>query len=157
MRRLLPLLALLVACSSDEGDAEDAEACNEFANDGPIIMFTAVPALPPNPLGGTIADGTYELTAVNAYTGPGGSTVVPLDALSAVLVFAGDTMQAAMRIGEESLRTTATFSTDGTTLFTSYSCPQAEMDTDGFSADSQTLEIYNPTSNGTVEEIYSKR
>ncbi len=52
--------------------------CNSVLNGAPSVSNTAVAQNPPAPTGGMIPNGTYYLTQIVQYTGPGGSTVPTL-------------------------------------------------------------------------------
>jgi hypothetical protein len=54
--------------------ADAAVACNTVPNGGATVTLVRVPQAPPAPTGGTIADGTYVLTSLVQYTGPGGAS-----------------------------------------------------------------------------------
>lgn len=57
-------------------DADSGSVCNTLVNDGAFREQNLVVGAPPDGTGGTIADGTYELTAVDLYS-PGGAGVAP--------------------------------------------------------------------------------
>lgn len=50
----------------------DAGACNALPNDGNVVDQNRVVGEPPTGTGGTIADGTYELTGAEVYVGASG-------------------------------------------------------------------------------------
>ena len=52
-----------------------ATDCNSVVNGAPTVSLAAVAQNPPAPTGGMIPNGTYYLTQMTQYTGPGGSTV----------------------------------------------------------------------------------
>ena len=65
------------AISSDVGqEAEAAAACSELVLDAPAVGLTYDAAAPPASAGGTIADGTYFLTAQVVYRTASGSTIL---------------------------------------------------------------------------------
>jgi hypothetical protein len=52
----------------------DSGLCNTLVNSGPAVPETNVPLALPDPTGGTIALGLYELTTWEVFTGVGGAT-----------------------------------------------------------------------------------
>src|SRR5262245_47237131 len=75
------------------GGAEGGAACSTIANVGQTVTQVQASGLPPTPMGGTIADGTYVLTKNEAY--PPLTADVP-DHSSETLQIAGTQMAVAI-------------------------------------------------------------
>lgn len=59
--------------SADGGDAStDAGVCTDLPNTGTLVDRTGVQGDPPTANGGTVADGTYDLSAYTVYVGASG-------------------------------------------------------------------------------------
>jgi hypothetical protein len=58
---------------TDGGDAgDDAGVCTDLANTGTLVDRTGVQGDPPTSTGGTVVDGTYDLSAYTVYVGTSG-------------------------------------------------------------------------------------
>jgi hypothetical protein len=120
----LPPLAILFACSSTsqppilgdyeggtprdgspvsdaKGDAKDAGdantdggPCTPLALSGTYITQQFVATDLPPPMGGTLVDGTYALTAAHDYTGPGGQTGPSATVFQETVVISGSSFVA---------------------------------------------------------------
>jgi hypothetical protein len=146
--------AIFASCSSG---SSGRAACNTLVDDGPDVSFVAMATAAPVPTGGTIAEGTYELSALTLYTGPGGSTTAPGGTFSAVFEISGNTMQ---QVGSEDgveKRYTSTFTISGSTVSTVDSCPVSDSSTHSLSATPTELRIYDSGTVGTLEQAYAKR
>lgn len=108
--------------------------------------------VPPSPMGGSFADGVYELTAMTLYGG-----TPPADDLSAVFEIAGTTMQQVGRIGSVEKRYTSTFTTSGTTVSTTDTCPAPDSGSHSFTATATSFAIYDSVATGTLEQRYTRR
>lgn len=147
----------MTSCSA-LGQSGSTNQCNAISDDGPKITAVAMADTPPAPTGGTIVDGTYELTELVLHTGPGGSTKVPSESGSAVLQIRGASMQQVGTVKGVELRYTRTLTTSGTTLTTNDTCPTVKTEGHSFSATNTELRIYDSAAGvGTVEQIYSHR
>lgn len=154
------------SCSSNSLDQSNAttgipdgstQACNALADDGPTVTPTAVASAGPSPAGGAITDGTYVLSTVTLYTGPGGSTIAPNGTFSGVIQISGSRMLQVGAINGAEQRYVSTFTTSGTSISTTDTCPTPKSATLSFSATATGLRIYDSTIGGTLEQAFSKR
>lgn len=80
-------------CAGDAGTGDagrgDGGVCNAVANIGAAVTAVNVASAPPTATGGTIVNGTYVLTAVRAYTGPGGASGPATGTASTTMVITG--------------------------------------------------------------------
>jgi hypothetical protein len=143
--------------SSSSPGSDGSTACNDLVDDAAAVEGTEVAASAPVASGGSIADGTYVLTAVTAFTGPGGATGDTGVMASAVLVIAGTTMQQVGRINGQESRYTTTITTSGTRVSTMDTCPAPMADAHPYTATSTELRIYDSSSDVTVEQKYARR
>jgi hypothetical protein len=95
--------------------------------------------------------------AITLYTGPGAGTDASESTLSAVFVFAGNTMQQVGHINGMELRYTSTYSISGTTISTADTCPEPDSSSHAPSATPSGIRIYDTESAGTVEQTLHKR
>jgi hypothetical protein len=58
--------------SVDTGAADSGAACNDVVLTGVLVDRTGINGDPPVGLGGTVVDGTYDLTSYSVYVGVGG-------------------------------------------------------------------------------------
>src|SRR5580704_13611411 len=58
--------------SGSDGPIEAATVCNSLMNTAPPVVLETIAQDPPAPTGGTVAPGTYFMTAAAIYTGPEG-------------------------------------------------------------------------------------
>jgi hypothetical protein len=119
-------------------------------------MATKVAGSAPTAAGGTIADGTYSLTALTAYTGVGGPTGTFGPSTSVFLTISGSTMQQVGHINGQERRYTTTIMTSGTSLSTMDTCPTPKGATHSYTATALALRIYDSTGGLSVEQTYSK-
>jgi hypothetical protein len=130
-----------------EGDSGDAGgACTDLPLQGVVVDQNAVTGDPPNGSGGTVADGTYDLTLATLYVGAAGTPGPTGLEFRGVLRLSGGTFE---RVHEEALtgqppqeeRTSGTFAAGGTTFSLARSCPTPAQDQLSYSAISNTLVI----------------
>lgn len=57
---------------SSGNNGKDAGGCGTLLNGGPTVQGTRVAQIPPTPIGGSLASGTYYLTSYTVYTEPSG-------------------------------------------------------------------------------------
>jgi len=159
------LIAAAASCSSNSSDQSkttgivdgSAGACNTLADDGPGVVPRAVASAAPNPMGGAITDGTYVLSGIVLYTGPGGSTTAPNGTFSAVTQISGGKMLQVGTVNGTETRYASTFTTSGTTISTNDTCPSPKSETHSFTASTTELRIYDSAAGGTLEQAFSKR
>lgn len=147
------------ASDTGGGDATgDAGACNALANVADTITTQQVAEALPTLKGGTVSEGTYVITAVTAYTGPGGATGPKT----------GTTMQQTMRLsaggfeivriqnGGAEKRSSGTYTASGTTFTLGGTCPTASSVPVEYDATATTLRI---SLGSTIKEIltYTKK
>jgi hypothetical protein len=141
------------ACSSSSSPM----ACNSLVDDAATVTATEVAAAAPTPAGGMIADGTYALTALTEYTGPGGATGNLAMSGSVVMAIAGTTMQQAGQLNGQENRYTTTITTSGTMITTMDTCPASASATHLYTATPTALRIYDTNSGLTLEQTYTRR
>lgn len=133
--------------------ADSPAGCNMVDNVADVVTTTRVAEALPTLPGGTVADGTYVVTAVTEYTGTGGATG-PV---------AGDTMKQTMRLAAGKFeivrvqktnpekRSAGDFKTSGTTFTMTGACPTASGDVPvNYEATGTTLKISLGTTLKTV-------
>ncbi len=145
--------------ASAEATADAALSCNTIANPAPVVTVMQVAADPPASNGGTIADGTYEMTAVAIYTGADGPSGASGTAQTTVVV-SGATLQV-VNGGEPPTRT-VTLATSGTAFTATDTCPDSTVTTGTFTATATSLTIVLPGGTDdagarTVVETFTKQ
>jgi hypothetical protein len=145
---------LVPACSDDSADPAD-EGCNDLVNDGPEVRDVVQAGPAPTPSGGTIEDGTYELTALNYF---GVNPPVSSGVTREVLVIAGTTAEAVVIdiYGGES-RFTFNITTSGTTIISDVTCSGESSSTASFTATLTEFRSYDGALEWIVEAVFSKR
>ncbi len=126
--------------ATDSGAPTDAGGCNAVTLSAGNVPETAGAGAFPTPAGGTIADGTYQLTGFYIY--PPGS----IDAYRRreTLVISGGSVQSARQTDSGAIeRNTGTFTTSGTNLVFSVTCPGAATVTVPYTASATTLRIFD--------------
>jgi hypothetical protein len=116
-----------------------AVACNTLANTAMPVTVQQLAEDPPAPLGGTVADGKYDLTGVAIYTGPDGPSGSTGSAQTTIEI-SGSTIEVSST-GEPPTRTTS-LSTSGTTFTSTDTCPDSVVSTGSFTATSTTFSIF---------------
>jgi hypothetical protein len=130
------------AAEASSDDATDGgAACNTIANGAPVVDIVQVAADPPQPQGGTIADGTYWQTSLEVYTGPAGPTGTTGTSQSTALV-QGTTVQ--LVSSGDPARRTVTLSTADAGFTSADTCPDSQMSQGGYTATPSTLTIFLP-------------
>jgi hypothetical protein len=162
MRAPLSLIAglsiALGACSSASGGDSVLATCNALVVDTAAVPYTVIAAAAPTPAGGTIADGTYALTALNKYTGAGGSTSPVAGNARVLITITGNTMQQAGTMNNGPVMTyTTVIATSGTTLTLTDVCPGSATSTRQFTATAAELHAYETKGSSTLEQVYTMR
>lgn len=144
--------------TSDGSAGDTAGACNALANVAEVVTTQQVAEALPSLKGGSVAEGTYVVTAVTAYTGPGGATGPKT----------GTTMQQTMRLaagafdivriqnGGTEKRSSGAYSTSGTAFTLGGTCPTTSSVPVEYDATPTTLRI---SLGSTIKEIltYTKK
>lgn len=133
--------------------ADSPAGCNTLDNVGDTVTTTRVAEALPTLTGGTLAEGTYVVTAVTEYTGTGGASGT----------VAGDTMKQTMRLAAGKFeivrmqktnpekRSAGDYKTSGTTFTMTGTCPSASGDVPvNYEATGTTLKISLGTTLKTV-------
>jgi len=114
----------------DEGgfDAGEAGVCNDLVNSGTLVDRTAVPGDPPTATGGTVVDGTYDLTDYSVYVGTGGAPGPTGITAKATLRIAGGKIDEIIELGGTGKTSTVTtsssvYSVTGATFAETDLCP----------------------------------
>ena len=133
------------AADAGGGDPSDGGTCTALPIQGAVVDQNAVTGDPPNGSGGTVADGTYDLTLATLYAGAAGTPGPTGLQFRGVLRLSGGTFE---RVHEEAItgqppqeeRTSGTFAAGGSTFSLSRDCPlPAAQDQLRYSAISNTL------------------
>jgi hypothetical protein len=105
--------------------------------------------------GGTIADGTYWLSTLSLYTGPGGATGSTGTNRSQTLRVAGNTIEIVIvSTGQSTPRhITFTRATNGSTLTLTGVCPTGVMPVLAYTATATELTLYSPSNGSNLAEI----
>jgi hypothetical protein len=145
-----------MADTSAETEASADGGCNEIINTGAAIDVTKSSQMAPSPEGGAVADGTYDLTAIDDYDGEGGAQ--PLG-LRSTFVIAGNVIQFVDDTADAApIRGTLLISTSGTTMTMTQTCPTSSNGTSAYSATSSEVEFfYTVGPNEIVEDIYTRQ
>jgi hypothetical protein len=139
-------------------------ACNDLAATAPPVNYTlSSQGSPAAVTGGTIADGTYDLTSYTIYgAGSVGGGFVANQATSVTLVVAGTSWNQVQVFDIEN--TTSTVSTNwaaavsGTAITLTPSCPQGAPATDAtYEATDTALQLIYSTGGFTVSETFAKQ
>lgn len=143
--------AMLAGCPSPAGpDVSDASsdvttdtgivACNAVPVTAPPVTGTAGTGTQPVPMGGTIADGTYFLTAHQTYGSAPSATTY-----RTVLVFAGSRLDLAQtRNGGADERATLTVTTSGIQFQTHSTCPPGQsLSYDSYTATPTQITLFD--------------
>lgn len=121
------------------GAGGNATACNSLALDGPRVVPVAATGALPTPMGGTIADGRWVMSAYEYYM----STVI--NPMHATYEIRGGDVQYAFQ--EETMPlTTATFTMaiDGTQVTKTRTCPGPATQMNGFTATPTEIVFIDP-------------
>lgn len=144
--------------AGDTSPGDTAGACNALANVADVVTTQQVAEALPSLKGGSVAEGTYVVTAVTAYTGPGGATGPKT----------GTTMQQTMRLaagafdivrvqnGGAEKRSSGAYSTSGSAFTLGGTCPTTSSVPVEYDATGTTLRI---SLGSTIKEIltYTKK
>lgn len=132
----------------------EAGGCSSLGNTAPVVAEQNVASAPPTPAGGTIADGTYFLTAAKVFTGAGGATgptgvTYQMDskwaggAFEYVEAITGGTGAGGKYAG--------TYATSGTAITITFTCGSTgKSGFTLFDATATSFTIYTPPSGGTA-------
>jgi hypothetical protein len=129
----------------DSGDS--GAACNALTNDGNVVDQNRVVGDPPTGTGGSITDGTYELTQAQVYVGaagtpgPSGVTYRGVLRLTNGKLERVTAMQANQGATPIESRTFAELVAGGTTFTVTQSCPAPFQDQYTYSVLNNTLNI----------------
>ena len=114
-------------------------ACNDLVNGAAVTSKTSHAAATPAMTGGTIADGTYFLTAMDDYNGETGSTTH-----QETWRFTNGTVDViTAENGAAATRYSGTFSTSGNMVTFSFTCPMTGSVTSPLTATSNELQTVN--------------
>jgi hypothetical protein len=158
--RLLAVAAAVVLWVGGAGCRSGNSAlpiCNTLVIDGPIVSATAMAAAAPPAVGGTVVQGTYQLSTITFYTGPTGSTTAPNIQIAAIFEITGNVIQQAGYVNTQESRFTSTFTTSGTTLSFVDICPYSSAGMSSYSATPTSLSLYATTSNSVREQVFTLR
>src|ERR1044071_10217919 len=99
-------IAVLSGCSDKSSSSDDQhKVCNNLVNDGPDVHYLAGSFPAPYGTGGTILDGTYELSALTLYSA---TIPVPTNVVKSVISISGTSMQQIASLDGDEMRYTVT-------------------------------------------------
>jgi hypothetical protein len=113
-------------------DAADGGTCSELTITGFLVDRTGINGEPPVSLGGTVADGTYDLTTYNVYVGVGGvAGPTGLSARSSIRIANNKIEQILESSGSgpavTTARTKSSYTATGAAFVTTQVCPNAAL------------------------------
>jgi hypothetical protein len=151
------------AAPSDGGFADALPAqCNGLVNDGPMVTPQFVATAAPAPLGGSITDGKWALTAYTVYGADGGASL-PLQWATGIVTISGMTMQLVSASRSEDIdhkdqsSTEIVTSAAGTTLTLMETCPTQGSKSTEFTGTPTELRWYFSSPGIEVVETLTKR
>jgi hypothetical protein len=106
--------------TTEDAEMEAAVVCTTLANSAAAVPVQTFAADPPTPEGGTIVDGTYEMTGAAIYTGPDGPSGTNGTSQTTIQI-TGSTIQI-VNAGDPPTRT-ITLATSGTSFTSTDTCP----------------------------------
>ena len=143
-----------------DGSLPDAGTCNDVILSGVTIDRLGVLGDPPAGNGGTVIEGTYDLTSASVYVGVSGAPGPTGISYQSTIVVAGTTIQKVLRVQSsaappEEDRVTDSFAALGGTLTLTRVCPTGGQEQLSYTATPTSLTL---TSNVTRESLtYTKR
>jgi len=146
---------------ADGAPADGAQACNALANIAPMVAISYVASAPPAAQGGTIADGTYTMTAATIYTGVGGPSGPAGDGQVTIQI-TGSTIQV-VTSGAAPNHLTTTLMTSNTSFTRTDTCPDTMMQSGSYTATPTTFTVILPAGTfpdggaKTLVEVFTKQ
>lgn len=136
-----------VDASAGDSAPPPGGACNAVPITAPPVTGVSETATRPIPAGGTIADGTYFLTAHQTFGAPTAGVTY-----RAVMVFKGSTIELAQtRNGGAEERATLTLTTTGTKFAAKTTCPPgSSLSYDSYTATGTTLMLFDDAKVATL-------
>jgi hypothetical protein len=126
-------------------------ACNTLVNDATAITYVEIVAsTAPTPTGGAMVDGTYHLTSITLYSPNGKATKIPVSLKNTVnvhgnvvdQVFDGTKTGPSGKTETIAERSTETFTTSGSTVTYTMTCPEAKSRTGAYSVKGSTMTLF---------------
>lgn len=154
---LASALFALAACGGDDAASQDAATsagftCDPFTNAGDPITPASHAGAPPAMTGGTIADGTYVLTAWDQYNDSSNGGVH-----QETFVFSNGMLKhIEAKPGSSPIVRAGTYATSGTTLDMNLQCPQTITVPVQYTATATTLAFVAPDDSDRVQ-TYTKQ
>lgn len=150
--------------TADAGEPKDAgdagvdattTSCSSLVNDGPMLTaIQMVATAPPAPTGGTIPQGKFHLQDITLYTGANGpSSTIPI-ALKGTVNVNGNVIEQVLD-GEANKkplaeRASMTFTTSGTTVTMSRTCPTLASTKGSYSATASSMLLFLTNDTGQM-------
>lgn len=132
------------------GGTGGASACNDLVNDGADVPETAETGTPPTMTGGSIADGTYVLTARKDWQGSCNCTT------RQKVVISGTGAQLVTRTDQGAdTHVTSTWSVAGNKLTSTITCPGAQTLQLEFTATATELQVFDAADQSL--NVYTKK
>jgi hypothetical protein len=130
--------------STSDAPSDGGGACNAIANVASMIALDYIASDPPTPHGGTIADGTYIMTAAGFYTGTGGVAGSSGVTSQVTIQISGSTIQVASKANPPNDHITTTVMTNGVNLTRTDTCPDSTTQSGTYTATPTTLVVILP-------------
>ncbi len=158
-----------VSCTGGDG------GCNSLLNCGNKVFVVENPSTAPAAVGGTVPDGTYVLTAVTRFTGPGGDsgtlaswsietmkiTTEPTDASvgdgGAIQQMVWQDIAANDQAPANATSTGTAYFQAPSSLAIEVTCPAAVENTGSFTVSGTQLLVYVSDTSGTSQLTYTKQ
>jgi hypothetical protein len=138
---------------NDSGLAPDG-ACNALTQMGAPVAIEAVPAAPPQPRGGALADGSYVVTRATLYTGVGGAAGATSNSIAVTIRIANGVVETFA----EGMARSATFEATGAMLTTTDTCPDHDVvkKQSGYTASGATIDAFVVEGAKTLVETFTR-
>jgi len=167
--RFLALPLFLAACggtvtntqndAGPDSDTDVAAACNALPNDAPVLSLSLVAKDPPAMTGGTIADGTYRMTAAEIDTGAGGPSGPSGETTQVTIAVSGTTVQVATKSAPSHTTVSLGFAGSASLVWQD-TCPDTQSSTAAFTASATSLVVVLPVQNqpgSSLVETFTKQ
>jgi hypothetical protein len=125
----------------------DDAGCIALVNEAPLVQQMNVAGDPPTPMGGTVVDGTYFITAASVYGSDAGVGPTGNNFQNMSVVSGGGTLYALVAgVGNGASMSNGTIATSGANITLTQTCPSNDvLAFNRFDATGTTLTVYTST------------